>query len=147
MCARRVEAQFRWDADLNPGIWSLAFASKVNLALSMAYSKSQKRLQNMAEDDQGSGFGEAAKRIYRLLHEGEYWDEARQKRMPMNGNVSKLPEIIGLNAKEHALIRNSQFMSGKLAGTRQIRRSIFHIVFSSRIVDGNPVFVFVTPSE
>ena len=97
MCARRVEAQFRWDADLNPGIWSLAFASKVNLALSMAYSKSQKRLQNMAEDDQESGFGEAAKRIYRLLHEGEYWDEARQKRMPMNGNVSKLPEIIGLN--------------------------------------------------
>ena len=61
MCARRVEAQFRWDADLNPGIWSLAFASKVNLALSMGYSKTQKRLQYMAEDDQGSGFGEKAK--------------------------------------------------------------------------------------
>ena len=39
MCARRVEAQFRWDSDLNPGICSLAFASKVNLGLSMAYTK------------------------------------------------------------------------------------------------------------
>ena len=38
-------------------------------------------------------------------------------------------------------------MSGKIAGTRQIRRSIFHMVFSSRIVYGNPVFMTVTPSE
>ena len=65
----------------------------------------------------------------------------------MQGNVSKLLDIIGLGDKERALIRNSQFMSGKIAGTRQIRRSIFHTVFSSRVVYGNPVFMTVTPSE
>ena len=147
MCARRVEAQFRWDSDLNPGLWSLAFASKVNLGLSMAYTKSLKRLQYLAEDDHELGVGEAAARIYHLLWHGEYWDEAKQKRVPMQGNVSKLLDIIGLGDKERALIRNSQFMSGKIAGTRQIRRSIFHMVFSSRIVYGNPVFMTVTPSE
>ena len=64
MCARRVEAQMRWDWDLNPGLWSLAFASKVNLSLSMAYTKSLKRLQYLAEDDQELGVGEACARIY-----------------------------------------------------------------------------------
>ena len=81
MCARRVEAQFRWDSDLNPGLWSLAFAGKVNLGLSMAYTKSLKRLQYLAEDDQQLGVGEAAARIYHLLWHGEYWDKARQKRL------------------------------------------------------------------
>ena len=147
MCARRVEAQFRWDSDLNPGLWSLAFASKVNFALSMAYTKSLKRLEYLAEDEAELGVGAAANRIYHLLWHGEYWDEARQKRVPMQGNVSKLQSIIGLGDKERALIRNSQFMSSKIAGTRQIRRSIFHIVFSSRIVYGNPVFMTVTPRE
>ena len=65
----------------------------------------------------------------------------------MQGKVSKLLDIIGLTVKERALIENSQFMSGKIPGTRQIRRSIFHTVFSSRIVYGNPVFMTVTPSE
>ena len=67
MCARRVEAQFRWDSDLNPGMWSLAFASKVNLGLSLAYTKSLKRLQYLADDETELGVGEAAKRIYDLL--------------------------------------------------------------------------------
>ena len=93
MCARRVEAQFRWDSDLNPGLWTLAFASKVNLSLSMAYTKSLKRLQYSAEDEQELGVGEAAQRVYHLLWHGEYWDEARQKRVPMQGNFSKPSDI------------------------------------------------------
>ena len=36
MMAQRVEAQIRWDWDLNPSLWSLAFASKVNLGVSMS---------------------------------------------------------------------------------------------------------------
>ena len=45
MCARRVEAQIRWDWDLNPGLWSLTFASKVNASLSMAYNKCLQRMK------------------------------------------------------------------------------------------------------
>ena len=147
MCARRVEAQTRWDWDLNPGLWSLAFASKVNASLSMAYNKCLQRLKYLDEDDQKLGVGEAAARIYKLLWEGEYWDDAKGRRVQIKGQVSQLMKVIGVGEKERALVTNAQFMSGRLAGTRQIRRSIFHIVFSSRIVYGNPVFMTVTPSE
>ena len=75
MCARRVEAQFRWDSDLNPGLWSLAFASKVNKCLSMAYTKAINRWEYLAADEKELGVGEAAQRIYRLLWDGEYWDK------------------------------------------------------------------------
>ena len=36
MMARRVEAQMRWDWGMNPALWSLVFASKVNLGVSMS---------------------------------------------------------------------------------------------------------------
>ena len=39
MMARRVEAQIRWDWDLNPGLQSLSFASKVNQSAGIAIRK------------------------------------------------------------------------------------------------------------
>ena len=45
------------------------------------------------------------------------------------------------------MLRNYHFMSSRLAGTRQVRNSIRHIVFSSRIFYGAPVFMMFTPSE
>ena len=38
-------------------------------------------------------------------------------------------------------------MSSRLPGTRQVRRSINHYLFSARVVYGVPVFMTVTPSE
>ena len=38
-------------------------------------------------------------------------------------------------------------MSSRLPGTRQVRNSIRHIIFSSRIFYGAPVFMTLTPSE
>ena len=48
---------------------------------------------------------------------------------------------------EKALLQNYFFMSTRISGTRQIRRSIRFLVFSSRIFDGVPVFMTFTPSE
>ena len=45
------------------------------------------------------------------------------------------------------MLQNYHFMSSRLAGTRQVRNSIRHIVFSSRIFYGAPVFMTFTPSE
>ena len=39
MMAERVESNIRWDWDLNPGLWSLAFASKVNLGVAMSIQR------------------------------------------------------------------------------------------------------------
>ena len=38
-------------------------------------------------------------------------------------------------------------MSSRLAGTRQVRRSINHLLFSARVTYGTPTFITVTPSE
>ena len=65
----------------------------------------------------------------------------------MRGDISKISQIIGLRDTERALLKNYHFMSSRLAGTRQVRNSIRHIVFSSRIFYGAPVFMTFTPSE
>ena len=62
MCSQRVEAQMRWDWDLNPGLWSLAFASKVNLSVSMSYNRVLRRHGYMGEEEE-LGIGQAAQRI------------------------------------------------------------------------------------
>ena len=38
-------------------------------------------------------------------------------------------------------------MSSRIPGTRQIRNSIRHLIFSSRIFYGVPIFMTLTPSE
>ena len=48
---------------------------------------------------------------------------------------------------EKAMLANYQFMSGMLPGTRQVRRKIRHLLFSSLVVYGTPVFLTFTPSE
>ena len=111
----------------------------------MSYNRVLRRHAYMGDEEE-LGIGQAAQRIYHLLWHGEYWDEVRQQRVPMQGKISKLRDIIGLGQKEKTMIDNFRFMSSKIAGTRQIRRNINHIVFSSRIVYGNPVFMTITPN-
>ena len=144
MMARRVEAQMRWDWDLNPALWSLAFASKVNTGVSMGLQRALCRGADTTPSH--NEIGESCARIFHLLWHGEYVD-ASGRRFPMHGDVSKIDRIIGLSKAEQGLLKNYHFMSGRLAGTRQIRRSINHVVFSSRVVYGVPVFMTVTPSE
>ena len=43
MMSNRAEANIRWDWDLNPALWSLSFASKVNLGVSMSIKRCLRR--------------------------------------------------------------------------------------------------------
>ena len=144
MMAARVEAQIRWDWDLNPGLWSLSFASKVNLGVSMSLQRSMRRAEE-APGHTDAAIGKAAARIYELLWEGEYEEGGRRR--AIRGDVSKISLIRGLGPTEQMLLRNYHFMSSRLAGTRQLRRRVNHVVFSGRVVYGCPVFLTVTPSE
>ena len=76
---------------------------------------------------------------------GEY--EQNGRRLPVNGDISKLERVIGATDTERALIRNVHFMSARIAGTRQIRGGIRHVVFATRAVYGVPIFMTLTPSE
>ena len=104
------------------------------------------RRSGEAENANENQIGEAIANIYRLLQDGEYWD-ATGRRCKVRGDVSKVTQIIGLTPTQRMLLCNYHFMSSRLAGTRQVRRSINHYLFSARVVYGTPVFITVTPSE
>ena len=67
MMAARCEYQIRADWDFNPGLFSLALAPRVNLSQSMAMKRALRR--GAGEDETDASIGEAAIRIYRLLHQ------------------------------------------------------------------------------
>ncbi len=43
MMAGRVEAQMKWDWDLNPSVFSLHFASQVNLSMSLCLKRALRK--------------------------------------------------------------------------------------------------------
>ena len=107
----------------------------------------QRALRRGCSDDvEEQDIGAATARIFELLRTGEY-ETGSGRRLPVKGDISKVQHILGLSQTERALLANYHFMSARLAGTRQLRRGIGHIVFSSRVIYGCPVFMTVTPSE
>ena len=133
MMARRVEAQVRWDWDLAPSLQSLSFASQVNLAVGLSYNRALRKLEDAHEaQNTDTQIGLAMKRLYELLHDGEYLDDLGERK-PLRGDISKLPRVIGLSTLQQNIVRNMLFMSGRLPGTRQIRKSIGHLLTAARI--------------
>ena len=133
------------ERSVTTGIRSLAFATDVNRKVSMSINRA---LQKGSVDDSCSAqqLGVATARIYKLLWEGQYLD-SKGKRVDLKGDISQISEIIGVTPMEKALLQNYRFMSSRLPGTRQIRNGIRHMVFSSRIFYGLPVFLSFTPGE
>ena len=144
MVPRRVEMNIRCDWDLLPGVWSLNFASKVNLGVSLSIRRGLRRDEEEPRDEKK--IGAMAAKVYDLLWNGEFVrpDGGRQQ---IHGDTSKILDAVGLSKTQRALINNDNFMSSKIPGTRQIRRTISHVVFSARIVYGLPVFMTITPGE
>ena len=144
--SHRCEAQIRLDWDFLPGVRSLAFATKVNTGMTMSIARALRRSTDQEIGRSAQDIGASAARIYKLLWEGEFVNHngTRQK---VNGDISKIAQIEGLDAMDKALLQNYHFISTRISGTRQIRRNIRHLVFSSRIFYGVPVFMTFTPSE
>ena len=110
----------------------------------MSIQRALRRGAHSAEEDIKAGA--AAARIYKLLWEGEYLDSAGRRRN-ISGDITKIPYAIGISATEKALLQNYHFMSSRIPGTRQVRNHIRHVIFSSRVFYGVPVFMTFTPSE
>ena len=144
MLPRRVEAQIRWDWDLVPSVWSLNFATQVNTGASLSIQRTLRA--GAGEETQEREIAQAAASVYRLLWEGEYVRKDG-KRQRVQGDAANIVDAIGLTATQRALLQNYRFMSSRVPGTRQVRRSINHLVFSSRITYGLPIFMTITPSE
>ena len=145
MTASRVEYNIRSDWDLLPGMWTLNFASQVNTMVSLSLQRCLQRGAGMQDRITDRDISLATERIYNMLWQGEC--EINGQRVQINGDLSKLPHAVGLTPTELALLRNYHFMSSMIAGTRQVRRKIRHLLFSSLVVYGTPVFLTFSPSE
>ena len=88
--SERVEANIRWDWDLVPALWSLSFASKVNLGVSMAIKRCLRRSEE-AEHTNERKIGDDTARILELLKNREYVDAAG-RRCKVRGDVSKITQ-------------------------------------------------------
>ena len=107
MMAARCEYQFRADWDLNPGLLSLSFATKVNQGMSMSIQRALRRGAHSIEEDLRAG--EAAARIYTLLWKGEYFDVAG-RRHQIAGGITKIQYAIELSETEKALLQTYHVM-------------------------------------
>jgi hypothetical protein len=148
MTASRVEYNIRSDWDLLPGMWTLNFASKVNTMVSMSMQRCLRRGTGPADRLTDRAISLATERLYTMLWKGECeMSGGGGQRIKINGDLAKLPHAVGLTDIERALIQNYHFMSSMLAGTRQVRRKIRNLLFSSLVVYGTPVFLTFSPSE
>ena len=120
--------------DLVPSLYSLSFASQVNHCVGIGLARNLRRLEDASEaaDASDTHVGLAMKRLYELLHTGEYVDDLGQRR-PIRGDVSKIQRILGLTPLQNAVIRNMFFMSSRLPGTRQVRKSIGRLLTAARV--------------
>ena len=99
---KRCEYQFRADWDFNPGLWSLSFATKMNLGVSMSLKRALRR--SGWTDGNDRAIGEAAAHLYRLLWDGEYIDYGG-RRQKVHGDIPKVSRIVGLSATQKALLQ------------------------------------------
>ena len=143
MLAARVEASIRND-------W-LAVPSARNLATKWAALCGDEAACRHTVDQKKAGtelaaeLSEAAALLYEKLGKGFWWDG--RKRRKINHDVTKLPYAVDLTAMEKELVKDLTFLSGKFAGTQQIRLDIGHALFGARVEFGDPLFLTVSPSS
>ena len=101
--------------------------------------------ENVIEDERS--IGKIACRLLHALAHGEYRNTETGRMVPVTGDTSKLSLCKNLSRRDLAMIRNYQFMSTRIPGTRQVRNEIRHVIFASRVFYGIPVFMTITPGE
>ena len=111
---------------------------------------SLKRALRNGEDDNHiadeRSIGKTACRLLYALAHGEYRN-AEGRMVTLKGDTSKISYCKGLSRQDLAMVKNYQFMSTRIPGTRQVRNEIRHVIFASRVFYGIPVFMTINPGE
>ena len=139
--AARCEYQICADSNSNPGLCSLAFASRVNLGQPMALKRALRGGAGGEETDES--ISQAAICIHELLHTGAY-EDALGRRVPVRGDISKTMTITGLKNTEKSLFTEISFhvkphpwheTNQEFHSTHHLVQS--HILRRSRLLDAD----------
>ena len=141
--ARRIESQCRNDWTAVPVMRSVGFKWKAEHTMSTLTSLGGKAgaALNTSIADKIT----ALQNLYTHLHKGSIGTGIG--RVPINGDISKLPAAFGLSPLERKLARTACHLAQKLPGTQQLRRVMGHRQFGARVVYGDCIFVTISPNE
>ena len=68
-------------------------------------------------------------------------------RVPIAGDISRLPYATGLTALEKRLAWAQHFLAKNLPGSQQLRQVMGHCQFGARVVYGDCIMLTISPNE
>ncbi len=102
-------------------------------------------MQGTATQTSGRQWVEAAQKLYDTLHNG--FIHSGLYRIPIAGDMSKLPAAHGLTRFERQLATASKRLGEDLGGTQAVRLRTGSLQFGARMVYGDCLFATISPNE
>ena len=141
--ARRIESQCRNDWTAVPMMRSVGVKWKAEHTMS-ALTPFHAR-PGAATNTEARDLITALQNLYEQLHKGSV--HTGLSRIPINGDITRLPNAYGLPPLERRLARELSFLAQSLPGTQPLRRLMGHMQFGARVVYGDCIFLTISPNE
>ena len=143
--ARRIEGQTVRDWQLGFVSWNCRFKTAVNLSRTLwSYESVKHKGENVrvtARDLEA-----AAIAIVKSLR-GTYTNPGDGKKLPVNGDLTKLKYVPGLAPVARRILDNAEATTRKMSGTQETRRQMRFDTNAMRVKYGVPIFVTFSPDD
>ena len=143
--ARRVEGQMVRDWQLGFVSWNCRFKTAVNLSRTLwSYETVKQNGENVRVT--AVDLEAAAISIVKALR-GTYINPTNNKKLPVNGDLTKLKFVPGLSPVARRILNNAEATTQKMSGTQETRRQMRFDTNALRVKYGVPIFVTFSPDE
>lgn len=143
--ARRVEGQLVRDWQLGFVSWNCRFKTAVNLSRTLWSYETVKENGKSVRVPAGD-LEAAAISIVKSLR-GTYINPTNNKKLPVNGDLTKLKFVPGLTPVARRILNNAEATTKKMSGTQETRRQMRFDTIALRVKYGVPIFVTFSPDE
>ncbi len=143
--ARRCEGQFVRDWQMGFVSWNCRFKTAVNLSRTLwSYETVKSKGENVRVTPHDL---EAASIAIVKALKGTYQNPGDGKKMPVNGDLTKLKYVPGLTPVARRILDNAEATTRKMSGTQETRRQMRFDINALRVKYGVPIFVTFSPDE
>jgi len=145
LMARRIEGHMVRDWQLGFVSWNCRFKTAVNLSHTLwSYESVQHngtQVKVTAQDLEAASIA-----IVKALR-GTYVSPGDGKKMPVNGDLTKLKYVPGMSPVARRILSNAEATTRKMSGTQETRRQMRFDTNALRVKYGVPIFVTFSPDE
>ena len=143
--ARRAEGQMVRDWQLGFVSWNCRFKTAVNLSRTL-WSYETVKQDGKDVKVTAQQLETAAIAIVKGLR-GTYVNPSDGKKMPVNGDLTKLKFLPGMSPVAKRILSNAEATTRKMSGTQETRRQMRFDTNALRVKYGVPIFVTFSPDE